>query len=376
VGEACAHRLAGHLDLARSTLERAIPWSVEYSQTSLLAGSLHTGLADILRERNELDAALERATQGISLMPELGAAGTERWIEWQVCNLLVLARIKQAQGDLEGALAAVRERQERLADVRPGSWSVVLAAFEAQLHLARGDVDSAVRWLRGLGAGEGSLRVGVTPQVVVYLGEHLEIAPVQVLIAQGAASGDAAALHRALALLDRLQKKAERSELVWLQAKALVLTALARRALGEVEAARSALDQALALAQPGGHMRLFLDEGPAMADLLRERRADSMTSDYAAALLVALENRPERGRGKAARLHGGEALRAALPEPLTERESEVLRLLAVGQSNPEIARTLYLEVNTIKTHLKRLYGKLGVHNRVQAVLRARQLGIL
>jgi LuxR family maltose regulon positive regulatory protein len=263
VGEACAHRMAGNLDLARSTYERAIPWSEEYSQTSLLAGSLYTGLADVLRERNELDAALKRATQGMNMMSEPGAAGAERWIEWQVCNLLVLARIKQAQGDLDGALADVHQMQEQLEGSSATSVAAILAAFEAQLHLVKGDVESAVRWLRSTEAPQAPLRFGPTPQVVVYLTEHLEIAPIQVLIAQGRTSRDPTPVRRALALLDRLQTKAERSDLVWLQAKTLVLRSLARQALGEKSAALSALDEALVLAEPGRHMRLFLDEGAA-----------------------------------------------------------------------------------------------------------------
>jgi LuxR family maltose regulon positive regulatory protein len=376
VGEACAHRLAGDLDLARSTYERAIPWSVEYSHTSLLAGSLYTGLADILRERNELEAARERAAQGIGLMPESGAAGTERWIEWQVCNLLVLARIKQAQGDLDGALAAVHEAQEQLAGFGATAFIAILGAFEAQLQVARGDVDAAVRWLRRAEEWQAPLHFGPIPQVFVYLAEHLEIAPVQVLIAEGRASGDPAPIHRALVLLDQLRNTVERSDVVWLRARALVLQALARQALGETPAALLALDEALALAGPGGHLRLFLDEGPALTELLRDRSTHGTNPEYAAAVLAALESRPARDAPRAGRLQGGEALSASLPEPLTEREREVLRLLAAGQSNAEIARTLYVEVNTVKTHLKRLYGKLGVHSRVQAVRRARELGVL
>ncbi len=322
------------------------------------------------------DAALDYATQGLRLSNELGAARAERWIEWHICNLLVLARVKQAQGDVEGALDVVREAQEQLTGSGAISIAAILAAFEAQLHLARGDLDSAVRWLRSVDAQQAPLRFGVTPQVSVYATEHLAIAPIQVLIAQGRASRDPAPIYRALTLLDELQAKAERSDLAWLRAKALILRALARQGLGEMSAALSALDQALALAQAGRFMRLFINEGSSMADLLRERRTDGANPDYAAALLAALEGQPPSDSEKAARPHGAESHGLRLTEPLTERELDVLRLLAVGQSTPEIARALYVEVNTVRTHVKHLYDKLGVHSRDQAVWRARELSLL
>ena len=376
VGEASAQRMAGALDQARITYEQAIAWSEDPAHPFLLVGSLYTGLADVLREQQLLDAALDRATHGIKLSTDLGAARAERWIEWHICNLLVLARIKQARGDLEGAFDLVREAQEQLRGSGAVSLVAILAAFEAQLHLTRGDLDSAVRWLRSTEAQQAPLRFGLTPQFFVYASEHREIAPIQVLIAQGGASRDPASIHRALPLLDQLQERAERSDLAWLRAKALALQALARQVLGEMPAALTALEQALALAQRGGFMRLFIDEGSSMADLLRERRAHGAHPDYGTALLAVLEGHPPSDTQKAARSNGAESRALRLTEPLTERERDVLRLLAAGQSTPEIARALYVEVNTVRTHVKHLYDKLGVHSRDQAVWRARELSLI
>jgi len=378
VGEACAHRRAGALDRARATYEQAIAWSIEHAHPSLLAGSLYTGLADLLRERNELDAALDHATEGLKLSAELGAVEAERWIEWHICNVLVLARIKQAQGDLDGALTVVREAQGTLQGVGAISVAAILAAFEAQLCLAQGDVASAVQWLRRAEARQARPRFGLTPQVFVYADEHLAIAPIQALLAQGRATRDASPIHRALALLDPLREKAERTDLAWLGVKTLALQALARQALGETAPAVAALDQALALAQPAGYIRLFADEGPPMADLLRQRHARGHgrdDTDDVAAVLGALESHPWRNIQEPARPHAGVSLALPVGEPLTARERDVLRLLAGGRSNPEIARALYVEVNTVKTHLKRLYGKLGVHSRMQAAQRAQELGL-
>ena len=113
-----------------------------------------------------------------------------------------------------------------------------------------------------------------------------------------------------------------------------------------------------------------------MAALLRRLSTPRTASDHAAALLAALEGHPQRDTQKAKPAHGGESLRLPLTEPLTERELDVLRLLAAGRSNPEIARILYVEVNTVKTHVKSLFGKLGVHSRVQAAQRAQELGLI
>jgi LuxR family maltose regulon positive regulatory protein len=376
VGEASAHRMAGALGAARATYEQAIAWSADRTHPSLLAGSLHTGLADVLRERNELEAALDRATRGIQLAHDLGAVGAERWIEWHICNLLVLARIKQAQGDLDGALVLVKEAQEQLQGFGAISFAAILAAFEAQLHVARGDLDAAMRWLRSAEAHETAPRFGLTPQYFVYASEHLEIAPIQVLLAQGRVTRYPAPVRRALTLLDQLHEKAERSDLIWLRIKSLLLQALGQHMLGELAPALAALEQALALAEPEGCVRVFADEGTPMAGLLRQVHADGTASDYAVALLAALEGHPQRDIPKATPPHGGESLRLPLAEPLTERELDVLQLLAAGRSNPQIARALYVEVNTVKTHLKRLYGKLGVQGRVQATQRARELGLL
>jgi LuxR family maltose regulon positive regulatory protein len=300
----------------------------------------------------------------------------ERWIEWHVCDLLVLARIKQAQGDLGGALTVVHEAQHKLKGFGAISFAAILAAFEAQLRVAQGDLASAVQWLRSAEAHEAPPRFGLTPQFFVYAYEHLDIAPIQMLLAQGRTSRDPALVRRALTLLGRLREKTERSDLTWLQIKTLALQALAYEFLGETAPALAALEQAVALAEPEGYVRVFVDEGRPMAALLRQSHAHGMLPHFMATLLAAFDG---QGRGSTAQPTVRAPSRAdgsTVAEPLTERERDVLRLLAAGRSNPEIARTLYVEVNTVKTHVKSLYGKLGVHSRVQATQRAQELGLL
>ena len=144
----------------------------------------------------------------------------------------------------------------------------------------------------------------------------------------------------------------------------LVLRALARRAAGDRDGAAVSLDRALTVAEPEGYVRLFLDEGPAMGELLAAAARRSPAS-YASRLLGADDDRiPAPTR------------RQPLVEPLSERELEVLRLLASDLDGPEIAAELFVSLNTMRTHTKNIYAKLGVSSRRAAVTRAAELGLL
>jgi LuxR family maltose regulon positive regulatory protein len=151
----------------------------------------------------------------------------------------------------------------------------------------------------------------------------------------------------------------------------LVLQALVLQAQGEGERALAALERALSLGEPEGYVRTFIDESEPMAALLRQAAARGIAVEYVGKLLS--ESAKEPGRGEPA----GES--PSLPagvEPLTERELEVLRLLAIGLSNREIAEQLFLAVGTVKKYTSNIYGKLSVHSRTQAAAKARQLGLL
>jgi LuxR family maltose regulon positive regulatory protein len=128
----------------------------------------------------------------------------------------------------------------------------------------------------------------------------------------------------------------------------------------------------LTLAEPGGFIRIFLDEGPPMASLLYEALSKNIESEYVERLLVSFSDaKQEEPPSKLARTD-----QSGLIEPLSDREIEVLELVAKGLTNQVIADRLVLSLHTVKTHTRNIYGKLGVHNRTQAVDRARTLGIL
>jgi LuxR family maltose regulon positive regulatory protein len=199
--------------------------------------------------------------------------------------------------------------------------------------------------------------------------EHIVLA--RILIAQDRAT-------EALDLLEPLLVQARQRDRVDLVIEIQILRALAWQIAGDDEQAMDALTEALSLAEPGGWVRTFVDEGQAMAGLLRRAAscgttpARGITPAYVAGLLAAFDG-PEPEEMAAGPHH-----RPAQPlvEPLSERELEVLRLLSAGMSNPEIAEELYIAVSTVRSHCKSIYGKLDVHKRWDAVHRAQELGLL
>jgi LuxR family maltose regulon positive regulatory protein len=147
--------------------------------------------------------------------------------------------------------------------------------------------------------------------------------------------------------------------------KILVLQSLAFQSLGDLDRALSALSRALSLAEPEGYVRTFVDEGEPMARLLRLALSRGIAPDYAARLLAAFGQETEPTPPG----------RESLVEPLTKRELDVLRLVVAGLSNPEIADELVIAVSTVKTHINHIFGKLGVENRTQAVIKAQELAL-
>jgi LuxR family maltose regulon positive regulatory protein len=307
-------------------------------------GMIHVGMGELLYERGDLDEAQHRLEAGI----ELGKRGGE--VKILVCGYINLARVRMARGDPEGAHALIREAG-RLA-LR---WPLV-GAWQARLSLARGDVESAVRWAQEYGKSEDYRR---------YERNFERITMARVILAQGE-------LDEALSFLEGLLESAESEGRMGQAIEILVLQALALEARGNTEEATDSLERALSLAEPEGFVRLFVDEGPPMAALLSKllrRRLDNGASEYAGELLKHFAAAPP---------DGGRVREPVVPgfEPLSERELEVLRLLAAGRSNAEIARELYLAVGTVKAHVHRIYGKLLVRNRTQAVARATELNLL
>jgi LuxR family maltose regulon positive regulatory protein len=179
---------------------------------------------------------------------------------------------------------------------------------------------------------------------------------------------------RALVLLEPLRWQAEEKGWADEQLEVMVLQALAHHADGDRESALQVLGEALLLAEPGGFIRLFVDEGPPMAQLLCEAAKHGIMPEYVGELLTVLE--AEKPESEPRPFLPPDPAAQPLLEPLSERELEVLQLIAEGLANREIAERLFLAMSTVKGHNQNIFGKLQVQRRTEAVARARELGLL
>jgi LuxR family maltose regulon positive regulatory protein len=275
------------------------------------------------------------------------------------------ARLRRARGALDGSLALIEQALPRDATdfsppVRP------VEALRARVNLARGDLDAAERWVhgRGLGAEDG----------LSYVAEFEHITLARVLLARHDAGGGAAPLDEASRLLDRLLAEAEAGARTGSAIEILILRAHADHARNDHAAATAALEEALRRAEPEGHIRLFLHAGPEVTELLRRFASGQGPNSYARKVLAAADH--VRSTATATLPASSSSSSAvSLIDPLSDRELDVLRLLRSDLSGPAIARELHVSLNTLRTHTKRIYMKLGATNRREAVTRAAEVGL-
>jgi LuxR family maltose regulon positive regulatory protein len=267
-----------------------------------------------------------------------------------IAGYLTASRLKLAERDLEAA-ADYLERTRPLVTSAPfPRWLPRFERVRLELWLAHGRLRAAAHWPDEI-LGDGG--PGDRPA-----GARAQLALVRMLIV----AGDAESVERALAVLGPLLWRADEEGRAGLQIEGLALRALAHWRRGDGAGAMTALEHALRLAEPEGYMRLFLDLGLPMAHLLQEAHSRSVVPDYVATLLAAFDT-------DLLPLVSGKALL----EPLTDREQEVLQLMAAGLRNHEIAEKLVISPGTVKKHASNIYGKLDVHSRTEAAAKAREL---
>jgi LuxR family maltose regulon positive regulatory protein len=312
-------------------------------QEHLVAAMLYCVLGEIRREWNDLDGA-----EG-DLRRALAIGNADLMVEGPI----TLALVQGARGAFEEALATLEALPMHLLS----PWDVSqVESMRVRILIARGQLTEAVRWAEACRRGRQERR----PMAALALFREMEdLALARVALAQGCA-------HEAVVPLEDLCARATGAGRWRNVLEARMVLARARWMSGEREAARRDLDAALALAAPEGFVRVFLDEGEPMADLLANyiaSRPSSRERAHALKLLAAF----------------GRSFEPALPSvatALSARERDVLRLLAVGHSNEAIASELVLAVSTVKWHVARIYRKLGVTGRTRAVARARDLHLI
>jgi LuxR family transcriptional regulator, maltose regulon positive regulatory protein len=336
----------GRLREAEEAFRRALRFASDRGIERLpTAGLVHIGMADLHYEWNRLDEAERDLEKGMEL------AERAREVSDLVWAYVTLSRTKRALGDAEGALGMAREA-ERVARVSGAELQVSLAAsWMARLRLARGEPAEAAALERESAAPAARMVDRLTSA--------------RLFLARGRQD-------ETLGLLEEPREAAEEEGRTGNLIEILALQALALWAGSRKERAVGTLARGLALAEPEGYVRTFADEGAAMGDLLsavleanQRGGASWVSTEYIAKLLSALPN--EKATAKAD---------GRLPEPLSGRETEVLALMAAGESNGEIATRLFVSTSTVKTHVNNLYRKLGTSSRTRAVARARELGLI
>ncbi len=368
LGEVTA--MQGHLREALEFYRQAQEWSVDgQGQLLPIAGMILIDKGELAREWNDLETAARYACEGIDLIKKWGEIGA-------MDGYIALARIRQAQGNTlaaDKAIEAAKQIALRFDAVKVDD--IYVAAHQARLWVAQGKLDLAWNWAKARGIESAK---GVAQQdeagadLIPYLHDLEQLTLARVMLGRGE-------LGQVIELLESLLPRAEQQDATRSLIEIHMLKALALQAQGHAPQANAVLEHALSLAEPEGFVRLFVDEGEPMRPLIldfrlwiekQSRGQDHKLITYVDRLLAAFTQLAAMPQSKTSHPQ------SAMVEPLSEREIQVLQLIAAGLSNSEIAARLVVASSTIKTHINNIYSKLGVSRRMQAVARAKELGLL
>jgi LuxR family maltose regulon positive regulatory protein len=351
----------GRLSDALHTFERALQLAAEVTGTVLRGtADMYVGLSQIAGERGDLHTATQHLLRSQELGEHTGLP--QNPYRWRVA----MARVRESQGDLAGALTLLDDAQRvYLGDFLPNVKPV--PALRARVLAAQGRWREALDWAReqGLSADD----------TLTYVREFAHITLAKVLLARYASDGDKSSLNDASRLLARLEPAAVAGGRAGSVIEILVLESLTHQVGGDIPRALGPLVEALTLAEPEGYVRVFVGEGPPMKSLLKAVISRQAGWDYVRRLLATFAD-DDRTAQTATLGEPATNPSRRLVEPLSERELDVLRLLATDLDGPDIARQLFVSVNTMRTHTRSIYAKLGVNSRRAAVSRAEELGLV
>ncbi|MDL1902063.1 hypothetical protein FBR02_15005 [Anaerolineae bacterium CFX9] len=346
--------LRGELAAAEATYQEALDQVGDQTdQFEAAVGLIEVGLAELDYLWNRIEAADGHARRGIAL------GRSCLYVKSLLTGYFTLAQSQHALHQPQAAAATLREVERLIRRARLAPLLRHLQALQARLWLAEGNLTAAGEW-----AKKSRLDGAARP---AYWDEFEYLTLAQVRIAQGRAS-------EILPLLEHLSVQAEQQNRVTSLIEILLLCALAYAARRETGDAQRTLNRALALAEPQGYVRLFIDKGGALASLM-QHMADR--TPYTVRLLNAFtEVKAGNDTAPAAALNGTAVTMPTLFEPLSGRELEVLVLMAEGLSNQQIAQRLVISTGTVKTHVKSILRKLQASSRTQAVAQAHRYHLL
>jgi LuxR family maltose regulon positive regulatory protein len=347
-------RRHGRLSEAAALCRETLGAVGEAGQPIPYIGLIYGVLGQILLEWNDLPAAELALAKGLELSQLMAGAHT------QTSGRAALAYLQQARGEAAAALETLNQADQCLP-----SAAAYIAVHRVRLWLMQGALEAATQWAQG--------------RQLTATREAESLALARVFIAQRRAAplesaASAFDLEPLLRHLERQLQSAEAGDWIERMIELLILQALARQAQNDVAGALASLQRALALAQPGGYVRLFADEGLPMRALLRRLEIrDQRLRTYVQRLLASFDLSPTPISSLQPPISN---LQPLLVEPLSARELEVLSLLVAGDPNAEIARKLVITLNTTKKHVTHIFEKLGATNRADAAARARELGLM
>jgi LuxR family maltose regulon positive regulatory protein len=328
--------MENRLHLAAETQQQAL--QLFGDQPVPVACEAHLSLARIFYEWNDLDNAQLFGEKSVQLARQF-----DKIIDRHIICEVFLARLKLAQGDVAGAASMLLQTEQTARQKNFTLRLPEIAAAQVQVLLKQTNLPAASELARRF---------------------ELPLSQARVLLAQGDSSA-------ALAVLEPFRQKMEARGWADERLRAMVLQAIAFHLKGEKAPAAQVLAEALALAEPGGFIRIFVDEGTTMAHLLSEAAAPGIMPDYCSKLLAVFKAEEQKSEGKSY-----QPTAIPLGGPLSQRELEVLQLIAQGLSNREISERLFLALDTVKGHNRIIFDKLQVQRRTEAVARARELGLL